>query len=101
MKKIKQSKTDCFIFIYDDYDIINKKGRSIMNGFAILMLIFGISVLLVGLYMYTGHKIELLTNRPAYKNLSIEEWKNIGKWTMITSIVIFLVAAIAYIFNIQ
>ncbi len=42
--------------------------------------------------MYTGHKIDILTGRVAFKNLNKSEWKNIGKWTMITSISIFLIA---------
>ena len=40
-----------------------------MNGFSILMFIFATCVLLAGLYMYTGHKVEILTARPAFKNL--------------------------------
>ena len=44
--------------------------------------------------MYTGHKVDILTGRAAYKNLNKSEWKNIGKWTMIASIFIFLIAII-------
>ncbi len=65
-----------------------------MSGFSILMLIFATCVLLVGFYMYTGHKLELLTYRAAFRNLSISEWKNIGKWTMISSIVIYILSII-------
>ena len=65
-----------------------------MNGFSILMLIFGTCVFLAGLFMYTGHEIDLLTNRAAFQNLKKSEWINIGKWTMITSIFIFLLAII-------
>ncbi len=71
-----------------------------MNGFSILMFIFGTLTLLVGLYMFTGHKIELLSWKAAFKNISIKEWKNIGKWTMITSIFVFVVAIIGWIFKI-
>ena len=70
-----------------------------MYGFSILMLIFGICVLLVGLYMYSGHKLEIMTIRPAFKNLTKEEWKNIGKWTMITSILMFIASLLGYIFE--
>ena len=42
-----------------------------MSGFGILMLIFGTSVLLTGIYMYTNHKLEILTMRPAFKNLTL------------------------------
>ena len=72
-----------------------------MNGFSILMFIFGFCVLLVGLYMFTGHKLEIMTYRAAFKNLKKEEWINIGKWTMITSIFIFIIAIIGWIFNFQ
>lgn len=72
-----------------------------MNGFSILMFIFATIVLLTGLYMYTGHKLGILEGRIAFKNLKIEEWKNIGKWTMITSIFIFIIAIIGLIFNFQ
>ena len=65
-----------------------------MNGFSIFMFIFGVAILLVGLYMFNGHKIEILTGRVAFKNLSKDEWKNIGKWTMITSVIPFILVII-------
>ena len=65
------------------------------NGLAILMFIFAICVLLVGLYMYKGHKLSIMEWRVAFRNLSKEQWINIGKWTMITSILIFIIAFIA------
>ena len=68
-----------------------------MNGFSILMLIFGSCVLLMGLYMYMGNKIEILTGRVAFQNLSKKEWKNIGKYTMISSIIIYALAVIGFI----
>lgn len=71
-----------------------------MNGFSILMFIFGISVLLIGLYMFTGHKIDMLSWRAEFKNLNIDGWKNVGKWTMITSILIFIIAIIGWIYKI-
>ena len=64
------------------------------------MFIFGFVVLLVGLYMYTGHKLEIMTIRAAFRNLTISEWKRIGKYTMIVSIFIFVVAIVGYFFNI-
>ena len=70
-----------------------------MNGFSILMFIFGLSILLVGLYMYTGHELSIMTLRVGFKNLTKDEWKNIGKWTIITSIFIFIIALIGWIFN--
>lgn len=71
-----------------------------MSGFGILMLIFGLCVLLAGIYMFTGHKMGIFSLRPAFKNLSISEWKNIGKWTIIASIIIFIIAIIAIVFNV-
>ena len=65
------------------------------------MFIFASLVLLIGLYMYSGHKLEIFTIRPAFKNLSKDEWKNIGKWTMISSILIYIIAIIALIFNVE
>ena len=70
-----------------------------MSGFGILMAIFATCVLLVGLYMFTGHKLGIMTMRPAFKNLSKAEWKNIGKWTMITSIFIFALAIAGFVFE--
>lgn len=72
-----------------------------MNGFSILMFIFATCVLLIGVYMFTGHEVGILTARPAFKNLQKSEWKNIGKWTMIVSIFIYLIAIIGWIFNFE
>lgn len=41
-----------------------------MYGFSILMFIFGISVLLVGLYMYKGNKVSMLSWRASFQNLN-------------------------------
>ena len=71
-----------------------------MSYFGIFMLIFAVCVLLVGLYVFNGHKISLLEWRVAFRNLNKSEWKNIGKWTMISSIFIFLIAIIALVFDI-
>ena len=72
-----------------------------MNGFSILMFIFSLAIFLVGLYMFTGHKLGILTERVAFKNLNINEWKNIGKWTMITSIIPLILAVVGIIFNFE
>ena len=68
-----------------------------MSGFGTLMLIFAVCVSLAGLFMFTGHEFGVMTGRPAFKNLSKVEWKNIGKWTMIASIPIFILALIGFI----
>ncbi len=70
-----------------------------MNGFSILMFIFATLVLLAGLYMYTGHKLGILTGRVSFNNLSKEEWINIGKYTSIVSIFIYILALLGIIFN--
>ena len=51
--------------------------------------------------MYTGHKIEILAWKAAFKNLKKDEWKNIGKWTMINSIIIYIIAIIGWIFKFE
>lgn len=66
-----------------------------MNGLAFLMFVFAILTFLAGLYLYKGHKSELLLWKTNIKKISINEVKNIGKWTMITSIVIFIFAIIS------
>ena len=71
-----------------------------MNGFSILFFIFGICVFLVGLYAYTGHELSIMTFRATFRNLNKSQWKNIGKWTMIASIVIFIIAIIGLFLDI-
>ena len=70
-----------------------------MYEFGILMFIFALLTLLTGLYMFTGHKIGLLTGRAAYRNLNKEDWIKIGKYTMLSSVIIFIVALLAILFN--
>ena len=72
-----------------------------MNNLTIFMFIFGKILIIIGLYMYTGHKLGIMTERPAFKNLTIDEWKNVGKWTMISSIILFLIAIIGLLFDIN
>lgn len=67
----------------------------------IFLLIFAVCILLVGLYMFTGHKLNILTWRAAFKNLTINEWKNIGKWTMISSIPITIIGIILIILQVD
>ena len=65
------------------------------------MLIFATCTMLTGIYMLTGHKLHIFDNRPAFKNVNIEGWKNIGKYTILVSLFIYLVAIIAIIFNFE
>ena len=71
-----------------------------LNGLAILMFIFGTCVFLVGLYMFTGHKLGIMDYRVAFRNLKKEQWVNIGKWTMISSSIIFLIGIIGLFLDI-
>ncbi len=68
-----------------------------MNGFSCLMLIFSILVFLSGLYIYTGHKNEVLLWRVHdLSKITKSELQNIGKWTMITSIIPFIFFIIGF-----
>ena len=71
----------------------------IMSGFSILMFIFATCILLVGLYMFTGYNLAIMDLHPAFKNLSRDNWINIGKWTMISSVIIYILAIIGWVFN--
>ena len=70
-----------------------------MSGFGILMIIFASAIVLIGLYMYTGHKLGIFEYRVAFRNLTIADWRRIGKYTMIVSIFVYLIGIIAIIFN--
>ena len=70
-----------------------------MNGFSILMFIFGVLIFIVGLYMYGGHEFKMVSWKAAYKGLTKDGWKNIGRWTMIVSIIPFFLAIIGWIFD--
>ena len=72
-----------------------------MNGFSILMFIFGFFVFLAGIYLYTGHKNEvLLWKVHDIKKFTIEQTKNVGKWTMIASIVPLIIAVLGLFLDI-
>ena len=72
-----------------------------MNGFSTLMIIFGICVFFVGLYMYTGHELKVIAWKAAFKGLNKDGWKKVGKYTMLSSILIFTFAVIGIIFNFE
>ena len=72
-----------------------------MPNFSILFFIFATCVLLVGLYMFTGHKLGILEGMVRFRGLTIDDWKNIGKWTMVSSLVIYAFAIIGWIFNFE
>ncbi len=69
-----------------------------MYGFSILMTIFGILIFLCGVYIYTGHRNEVLLWKVYdVKKLTNEELKKIGKWTMLSSLVPLLLALLGFI----
>ncbi len=72
-----------------------------MSGFGILMLIFAALLFLIGIYMFTGHKVGILEGRVAFRGLSKEEWKNIGKYTIFVSIFVLILGIIGIIFNFE
>ena len=72
-----------------------------MNGFSILFFRFGLSVLLVGFYMYTGHELKVISWKAAFKGLNKSGWKKVGKYTMIASIFIFIIAIIGLFLDIK
>ncbi len=72
-----------------------------MYGMSVLMGIFGFLILLCGIYLYTGHKNEVLLWKVHDINkLTMDELKNIGKWTMLSSLIPFIIAIIGVIFKI-
>lgn len=64
----------------------------------LLMLIFSISIFIVGLYIYKFEDIKFMSFKATYKNLTKREIKNIGKYTMIVSIIPLIVSIIIFIF---
>lgn len=70
-----------------------------MYGFSILMFIFGFCIFLAGMYLYTGHNSELLLWRTYRKDTPKSELKNIGKWTIISSLIPIVLGILGLIFN--
>ncbi len=85
------------LFFYSNHDTIILIEGAYMNGFSLLMLIFGILVFLSGIYLYTGHKNELLLWKTYdIKKVTKEELKVIGKWTMIASVIPIILCIIGF-----
>lgn len=49
--------------------------------------------------MFTGHEVEILKAKVAFKNLTIDEWKIIGMYTIFVSIFVFVMGITGLIFN--
>lgn len=72
-----------------------------MNGFSCLMFIFSILIFIAGLYLYTGHKSELLLWKVHdIKKFTKEETKNVGKWTLIAGLIPLALAIIGLFLDI-
>ena len=72
-----------------------------MNGFSCLMFIFALLIFIAGIYLYTGHKSELLLWKVHdIKKFTIEETKNVGKWTIIAGLVPLILAIIGLFLDI-
>ena len=72
-----------------------------MNGFSCLMFIFAGLIFIAGIYLYTGHKNEvLLWKVHDIKKFTIEETKNVGKWTIIAGLVPLILAIIGLFLDI-
>ena len=70
-----------------------------MDGLTVLMLVFSFLIMLAGLYLYTGHKSELLLWKTHnVKKMTKSEVQNVGKWTMISSVIPLIIALISWIF---
>ncbi len=67
----------------------------------IFMIIFAICVLFTGIYMYTGHKLKIIAWKAAFKNLTIEKWKGVGKWTIVSSIFIAALGIVLIILQVD
>lgn len=65
-----------------------------MHGMSILMAIFGICIILAGLYIYTGHNSHFLMWKGYNPKATKEDLKHIGTITMLTSIIPFIIAII-------
>lgn len=72
-----------------------------MNGFSILMFIFSLGIFLAGLYLFTGHNSELLLWKTYRKDTPKEEIVNVGKWTMISSLVPLILGILGIIFKFE
>lgn len=70
-----------------------------LNGFSILMFIFGGLVFLAGLYVYKGHNSELLLWKGYNPHATKDELKVTGKWTMIVGGIIFIIGIIGLFFE--
>ena len=65
-----------------------------MGGLGILMLIFGIGIILAGLYIYTGHNSDLLLWRAHLKNPSKKYLRYLGKVIMASGLSTILTAIV-------
>jgi len=51
--------------------------------------------------MFRGNELKIISWKAAFKGLNKSGWKNIGKWTMIVSIIPFILAILGIIFDFE
>lgn len=64
------------------------------------MFIFAIMVFIAGLYILKGHNVKILLWKAQYQHVTKDQLKEIGKWTMITSIIPLILAIIGLFLDI-
>lgn len=71
-----------------------------MNGFSFIMLLFSILIFMAGLYIYKGHNSKILLWKGYNKDTTKRELEQIGKWTIILSIIPFFLFIIGLFLDI-
>ena len=51
--------------------------------------------------MFRGHKIDALFKRAPYQHLTKSGWRNVGKWTMVSSLIIIVIGVILLILRLD
>ncbi|MBQ8131373.1 MAG: hypothetical protein IJ193_02660 [Bacilli bacterium] len=70
-----------------------------MSPLSIFMLIFAGMILGTGFYIYMGGDMSAISWKAQFKNCTKDDWKNIGKWTMIVGVIPVIIAILAGIFH--
>ena len=71
-----------------------------LNGFSILMFIFGLLVFAAGLYIYKGHNSELLIWKGRNPHATKHDLRVTGGWTMVASGIILIIGFIGLFLDI-
>ena len=70
-----------------------------MVGYGILMIVFGVMVMLCGIYLSCGHKSELLLWKSNVKYMSTSDVKYAGKVTIATSLAPIISGILAFFYS--